>query len=67
MRSSAAAPLAVVMHRQLADGSVVVAGGHLNDYERGSGGQYTKSDITFSGGLFHLAATSPAACATESN
>jgi hypothetical protein len=61
MRSSATAPLAVVMHRQLGDGSVVVAGGHVTDYDSGSGGQYTKSDITFSGGFFHLATTSQVA------
>lgn len=60
-RSSASATLAVVMHRQLADGSVVVVGGHVNDYESGSGGQYTKSEITYSGGLFHLAGTSQVA------
>jgi hypothetical protein len=61
MRASAPAPLAIVMHRQIADGSVVIAGGHVNDYESGPTGQYTKSDITFSGGLFHLAGTSQVA------
>jgi hypothetical protein len=58
MRSSATAPLAIAMHRQLADGSVVIVGGHVNDYGASTGGEYTRSDITFSGGLFRLAATS---------
>jgi hypothetical protein len=61
MRSSATAPLAVVMHRQLAGGSVVVVGGRISDYAGEAGLAYTKSDITFSGGLFHLAATSQVA------
>jgi hypothetical protein len=61
MRSSPTAPLVIVMHRQIADGSVVIAGTHVNDYESGPSGQYTKSDISFSGGLFHLLGTTQVA------
>ncbi|HEV1996886.1 MAG TPA: hypothetical protein VGR61_01995, partial [Candidatus Dormibacteraeota bacterium] len=60
-RNGVSDPLAIVMHRQLADGSMVVVGGHINDFESGAGPLYAKSDINFSGGLFHLASTSQVA------
>jgi hypothetical protein len=63
-RTSASAPLQVTMHRQIADGSVVVSGGQITDYEIGAAGQATKSTITARGGVFYLSDTSQVAASS---
>jgi hypothetical protein len=60
MRGSATAPLQVVAHRQIADGSVVFGPG-ITDYDSAPGPQFTKSVIAFSAGFFKISSTSQVA------
>jgi hypothetical protein len=60
MRPTGTAPLQVVAHRQLADGSVVFGPG-ITDYDSAPGPQFTKSVIRFVGGAFKITGTSQVA------
>jgi hypothetical protein len=60
MRASATAPLQVVAHRQIADGSVVFGPG-ITDYDSAPGPQFTKSVIRFVSGAFKINSTSQVA------
>jgi hypothetical protein len=60
MRASATAPLQVVAHRQIADGSVVFGPG-ITDYDSAPGPQFTKSVIHFASGAFKINSTSQVA------
>jgi hypothetical protein len=57
MRAGATAPLQVVAHRQIADGSVVFSPG-ITDFDSAPGPQFTKSVIRFSSGAFKVTSTS---------